>query len=113
MIIIRDLVVAAAGIPYLPTRQEGRFAEAGRRPAVAIVADVAGLALSLPWWPGRAAAGAVYLLAAVRLWRLARRGSAHTRAAAGDLLVLLTPPAVSALTGVHLVPLLVHLILAY
>ncbi|MFI1522824.1 hypothetical protein [Kitasatospora cineracea] len=109
MILIRDLVLSAAGIPYMPAR-EGRFAEAGRRP-VAVVADVAGLALSLPWWPGRAAAGAVYLLAAVRLWRLARRGSAHTHQAAGDLLVLLTPPAVSALTGVHLIPLLVQLVI--
>ncbi|MFI5534508.1 hypothetical protein ACIA8O_38835 [Kitasatospora sp. NPDC051853] len=105
--IIRDLVAAAVGVPYLPARR--RFGQAGRRP-VAVLADAAGLALALPWWPARAAAGAVYVLAAVRLWRLARRGSARTRTAAADLLTLLAPPAVTFLTGIHLVPALLRLL---
>ncbi|MGW4805846.1 hypothetical protein [Kitasatospora sp. NPDC004272] len=110
MFVLRDLLVAAVGLPYWPGRdRHDRFASEGRRP-VAVVAHAAGIALGLPWWPARLAAGAVYLLAVVRLWRLARRGSAHTRAAAADLLVLLAPAAVAALTGAHLIPLLVQLL---
>ncbi|WP_143200543.1 hypothetical protein [Kitasatospora sp. CB01950] len=102
---LRDLLVASVGLPYWPARSGAP----GRRP-VAVVADIAGLALAIPYWPARAAAGAVYLLAVVRLWRLARRGSAHTRQAAADLLVLLAPAAVAALTAAHLIPLLVQLL---
>ncbi|WTU05808.1 hypothetical protein OHV05_37655 (plasmid) [Kitasatospora sp. NBC_00070] len=69
-----------------------------------MIADVAGFTLALPWWPAHTAAVAVYLLATVRFWRPARHGSARSRSAARDLLTLLAPPAVTVLTGIHLIP---------
>ncbi|KQV05617.1 MULTISPECIES: hypothetical protein [unclassified Kitasatospora] len=105
--IIRDLVAAVCGLPAWPHR----ISAAGRRP-VAVAADLAALAWALPWWPAHAAASGLYLLAAVRLWRLARRGSARTRAAAADLARLTAGPLLG-LAAVHAGPALLRFLLTH